>query len=213
ACDAIDVLAAPAGEHRERGHAPCESLTIVGETPERLLQPLATHYLCKPPRTGRPVLWHQDGAFWPLEPMEVTTLWLAITDSDPENGCLRVIPGTHTEELAGMQERDDVDSVLRRETDYQVDESQAVDLELRAGDVSVHHPNILHSSEANTSDRWRRALTIRYIPTSTRITDPDAASPFLLRGDAVDGVNQYRELPRFREDEHMAFAGAESWRH
>jgi phytanoyl-CoA hydroxylase len=168
----------------------------------------ATHYLCKPPRTGRPVLWHQDGAFWPLDPMEVITLWLAITDSDPDNGCLRVIPSTHTRELAGMTERDEVDSVLRRETDYVVDESEAVDLVLRPGDVSVHHPNILHSSNANTSDRWRRALTIRYIPTTTRITDPDAASPFLLRGRAVEGVNAYLERPRFREGEHMSYAGA-----
>jgi ectoine hydroxylase-related dioxygenase (phytanoyl-CoA dioxygenase family) len=155
----------------------------------------ATHYLCKPPRTGRPVLWHQDGAFWPLDPMEVITLWVAITESDPDNGCLRVIPSTHTEELKGMRERDDVDSVLRSETDYQVDETQAVDLVLRPGDVSVHHPNILHSSNANTSDRWRRALTIRYIPTSTRITDHEAASPFLLRGAAVEGVNDYLQRP------------------
>jgi len=84
----------------------------------------ATHYLCKPPRTGRPVLWHQDGTFWPLDPMEVITLWVAITDSDPENGCLRVIPQTHTQALQGMTERQDVDSVLRSETDYNVDETQ-----------------------------------------------------------------------------------------
>ena len=165
----------------------------------------ATHYLCKPPRTGRPVLWHQDGAFWPLEPMEVTTLWVAITASDSGNGCLRVVPGTHRQELAGMQEREDVDSVLGRETAHVVDETRAVDLELRPGDVSVHHPSIFHASNANTSDRWRRALTIRYIPTSTRITDPAAASPFLLRGRAPDGVNAYLERPRFRPGEHMDF--------
>ena len=170
----------------------------------------ATHYLCKPPRTGRPVLWHQDGAFWPLDPMEVITLWVAITDSDPANGCLRVIPQTQTQALRGMTERDDVESVLRRETDYEVDEAQAVDLDLQAGDVSVHHPNILHSSNANTSGRWRRALTIRYIPTATRITQRDAASAFVLRGTAVEGVNDYRERPRFRDREHMPFAGADA---
>jgi ectoine hydroxylase-related dioxygenase (phytanoyl-CoA dioxygenase family) len=51
----------------------------------------ASHYICKPAGSGRPVLWHQDGAHWPLEPMEVVTLWLAINDSTPENGGLRVI--------------------------------------------------------------------------------------------------------------------------
>jgi phytanoyl-CoA hydroxylase len=172
----------------------------------------ATHYLCKPPRTGRPVLWHQDGVFWPLDPMEVITLWLSITDSDSENGCLRVIPGTHTQALEGMTEREDSDSVLGHETNYQVDETQAVDLELRPGDVSVHHPSILHSSNANGSDRWRRALTIRYIPTGTRITDAGAASAFLLRGRAIDGVNEYGARPRFRDGAHMPFAGDEGWR-
>lgn len=172
----------------------------------------ATHYICKPPRTGQPVLWHQDGAFWPLEPMDVTTLWLALGESDPENGCLRVIPRTHTLELKGMKETDDPDAVLRSEIDAQVDEAAAVDLTLRPGDVSVHHPNIVHGSNANTSDRWRRALTIRYIPTSTRITEPDAASAYLLRGRAVDGVNDYRERTRFADGVHMPFAGSEDWR-
>lgn len=170
----------------------------------------ATHYLCKPPRTGRPVRWHQDGAFWPLEPMNPITLWLAITASDTENGCLRVIPRTQTMELKGMKETDATDSVLGREIDAQIDDTAAVELELDPGDVSVHHPNILHSSNANRSDRWRRALTIRYIPTSTRITRLDEASPFLLRGRAVHGVNDYLPVPRFRDGIHMSFAGCAS---
>jgi len=170
----------------------------------------ATHYICKPPRTGQPVRWHQDGAFWPLEPMDVITLWLAVTESDRGNGCLRVIPQTHTTELQGMKETDDPDSVLRKEIDAQIDDAQAVDLVLQPGDVSVHHPNILHSSNANTSDRWRRALTIRYIPTSTKITRPDEASPFLLRGRAVEGVNAYNAMPRYRAGVHMAFSGCDA---
>ena len=51
-----------------------------------------------------------------------------------------------------------------------VDESKAVDFVLKAGDVSVHHPNIIHGSDANNSPRRRCGLTIRYIPTTTRIT-------------------------------------------
>ena len=182
---------------------------------ERFIGPhialFATHYICKPLKTGQQVRWHQDGAFWPLEPMEVITLWLAVTESDPGNGCLRVIPKTHTMELEGMREAED-GSVLGSEIDAQVDEEQAVDLTLAPGDVSVHHPNIVHSSSANTSDRWRRALTIRYIPTATRITKPDAASAFLLRGNAVEGVNAYLDAPRFRDEAHMPFSGSDTWR-
>jgi len=155
----------------------------------------ASHYICKPPRTGRPVLWHQDGAYWPLEPMDVVTLWLAIDDSTPENGCLRVIPGSHREDLHDLRERTDVDSVLGSESVTDVDEGLAVDLALSPGDVEVHHPRIIHGSNANTSPHRRCGLTIRYIPTSTRITSSEQPYPsaMLLRGEP--GVNIYQPWP------------------
>jgi phytanoyl-CoA hydroxylase len=155
----------------------------------------ASHYICKPPYTGRPVLWHQDGAYWPLEPMDVVTLWLAIDDSTPDNGCLRVIPGSHRDELHAIRAREDVDSVLGSESATDVQESLAIDLTLAAGDVEVHHPSIMHGSNANTSPIRRCGLTIRYIPTSTRITSPEQpfASALLLRG--KPGVNVYQPWP------------------
>ncbi len=155
----------------------------------------ASHYISKPPRTGRPVLWHQDGAYWPLDPMVVITLWLAVDDSTPENGCMRVIPRSHRENLHELRPRADVDSVLGSESATEVDESRAVDLTLSAGDVEVHHPHIMHSSHANTSPRRRCGLTIRYIPTSTRITSSEQPFPsaLLLRG--APGVNVYQPWP------------------
>ncbi len=169
----------------------------------------ASHYICKAPRTGKPVLWHQDGSYWPLDPMEVTTIWLACGPSTRENGCMRVIPGTHNLELHEMQANQDVESVLGSQIDPAlVDDSKAVDLELAPGDVSIHNPNIVHGSEANTSDQWRYGLTIRYIPTSTRITEPSAGVPFLLRGEAAPGINEYLERPAYRPGDHMPFAGA-----
>ncbi len=155
----------------------------------------ATHYIAKAPKTGKPVLWHQDGSYWPLEPMNVVTLWLACSDSTRENGCMRVIPGTQNLNLQEMRPNKDVESVLGSEIDASfVDDSTAVDFELGPGDVSIHNPQIVHGSEANTSDRWRVGLTIRYIPTSTRILN-GAGCPFLLRGEAVEGVNDYLPLP------------------
>jgi len=170
----------------------------------------ATHYICKPPHTGQPVLWHQDGSYWPLDPMDVITLWLAVSDSSPENGCMRVIPRTHHVDLGTMQQRPDVESVLGSAIRPElVEESKAVDVVLRAGDVSLHHPNLIHGSEANHSAQWRMGLTIRYIPTSTRILKPEAAAPFLLRGRAVPGVNRYLPKPQFVEGRHMPFRGAD----
>jgi ectoine hydroxylase-related dioxygenase (phytanoyl-CoA dioxygenase family) len=176
----------------------------------------ASHYIAKRPYDGQAVLWHQDGSYWPLEPMEVVTLWLAIDDSTAENGCMRVIPGTQTQRIvtrAELKKRTDVDNVLGTSMDEAlVDEARAVDLVLQAGDVSIHHPAIIHGSNANTSPRWRRGLTIRYIPTSTRILSNEPwPSAFLLRGDRVAGINQYQPMPMYQADKHMLFGGWEAW--
>ncbi|HUY62055.1 MAG TPA: phytanoyl-CoA dioxygenase family protein [Candidatus Dormibacteraeota bacterium] len=174
----------------------------------------ASHYISKPPFDGHPVLWHQDGSYWPLDPMQVVTLWLAVDDSLPENGCLRVLPGTHRLPLQAMRRRTDVTNVLSSEIDPGfVDESRAVDCVLPAGGVEVHHPNLIHGSNANTSPRRRCGLTIRYIPTSTRITAKEQPWPsaFLLRGRAVPGVNSYQPRPRWIAGTHPAFRGCEAW--
>ena len=173
----------------------------------------ASHYISKPPYDGQAVLWHQDGSYWPLDPMEVVTLWLAIDESTPENGCLRVIPGTHTLALQTLRPRKDVANVLESEMDPSfVDESRAVDLVLAPGDVSVHHPHVIHGSNANLSPKRRCGLTIRYIPTSTRIvTEKPHPSAFLLRGEAVPGVNVYQPRPLYKAGAHMPFRGCEHW--
>lgn len=164
----------------------------------------ASHYICKPPGDGQAVLWHQDGSYWPLDPMRVVSLWLAVDESTPENGCLRVIPGSHRESLKELQPRADGTNVLGSGLDIDaVQAKRAVDLRLSPGDVSIHHPNIIHGSEPNTSSRWRRGLTIRYIPTSTRITTPKPwPCAFLLRGKAVPGVNDYLPRPPFDPSKH-----------
>jgi hypothetical protein len=70
----------------------------------------------------------------------------------------------------------------------------------------------VHGSNANTSPHWRRGLTIRYIPTSTRIvSDEQWPSAFLLRGEAVPGVNSYLPWPRYIAGKHMPFRDAETW--
>lgn len=174
----------------------------------------ASHYISKPPGDGQPVLWHQDGAYWPLEPMEVVTLWLAVDPSLPENGCMRVIPGTQEMELQEMAATSGDQNVLGSAMeDDKVDEDKAVDLVLQPGDVSVHHPNIVHGSNANTSPTRRCGLTIRYIPVSTRIvTDkPTWPSAFLLRGQPLEGINNYLPWPPYVAGEHMPFRGADVW--
>ncbi|MCE2441087.1 MAG: phytanoyl-CoA dioxygenase family protein, partial [Candidatus Latescibacteria bacterium] len=149
------------------------------------------HYIAKKPETGQAVRWHQDGSYWPLEPMEVTTLWVAGNDSTVENGCMRVVPGSHTRQLLKASEMVELDpdkyvlGVGMRPD--QIDEADAVDVVLNAGDISIHHPNIIHGSNSNTSDQWRVGLTLRYIPTSTRVTR-QAHPSILCRGAAIPEV-------------------------
>jgi phytanoyl-CoA hydroxylase len=176
----------------------------------------ASHYICKPPHDGQAVLWHQDGSYWPLDPMEVVTLWLAVTDASPDNGCMRVIPGTQDMDLQELRQRRDIPNVLNSEMDRAlVDEQAAVDCVMAPGDVSVHHPNVIHGSNPNTSSRWRRGLTIRYIPTTTRIGGIEHPGPhpsaFHLRGNAPAGVNEYNPKPVYVPGNWMAFDGCEMW--
>lgn len=176
----------------------------------------ASHYIAKRPYDGQEVLWHQDGSFWPLEPMNVITLWLALDRSYPENGCVQVLPATQSTRLLSLEEmesREDGMNVLGKGIDPRtIDESQAVNLVLEPGDVSIHHPNVIHGSHANTSPHWRRGLTIRYIPTSTRILKPQPhVSAFMLQGEPVPGVNLYNPWPEYVEGEHMPFHDAVEW--
>ncbi len=173
----------------------------------------ASHYISKPPRDGKAVLWHQDGSYWPLVPMEVVSLWLSIDHATPANGCMRVIPRTQGMDLQEMKKRTDIDSVFGSGMDTAlVDESATVDFILGPGDVSVHHPNLIHGSGPNHSPRRRCGLTIRYIPTSTRIiSDAPWPSSFLLRGTPVAGTNEYLPLPRYVAGTHMPFRGCEAW--
>lgn len=176
----------------------------------------ASQYIVKPPRTGQAVLLHQDASYWPLEPMEVVSLWVAVDDVDAENGCLRVLPGTHRMDVQPRRARTDVDNVLSSEIAVEVDETDAVDVVLAAGGVEVHHENIVHGSHANTSERRRAGLTIRYIPTATKIAferiQHDAwPSAFLLRGQAVEGINTYHPRPRYVAGRHLQFSGCEEY--
>lgn len=178
----------------------------------------ASAYVAKPPREGLPVLWHQDAAYWPLEPMNVVTVWLALDESVPANGCMRVMPGSHRWDIYPKRERTDIANVLASEIDIDgqlIDETCAVDLVVPPGGVSIHHPAIVHGSHANTSDAWRRGLTIRYIPTATRITSATRHQPFAsafhLRGEARPDINSYQPKPRYRPGDHYPFEGCEAW--
>jgi chlorinating enzyme len=130
----------------------------------------------------REIPWHQDHDFHYLDPDVGLAIWLAIDGADRDNGCLEVIPGTHTRLLpATARSRPD-------EFDSHVDDADVagrtpVYVELAAGQFMLFHNKILHRSAPNRSDRRRLGLAARY--TTAAVT---VHSDKLFRGHRVVAV-------------------------
>jgi non-heme Fe2+,alpha-ketoglutarate-dependent halogenase len=123
-----------------------------------------SHWFPKFPGDRAYVSWHQDATYWGLTPANVATAWIALSESTPENGCLRVIPGSHLSTLPQL-ETFAPDNMLSRgqEIAVKVDEAQAVELPLRPGEFSLHHIGIVHGSGPNRSLVPRIGIAVRYV--------------------------------------------------
>ena len=123
----------------------------------------------KPPRSGKTIPWHQDGEYWPIKPLATCSVWIALDDATPENGCLRYIPGSHRRKSVYSHHQDDSDTLALNMVldDDQIDENTARDVVLEAGQVSLHDVYLVHGSEPNRSDRRRAGFICRYMPTSS----------------------------------------------
>ncbi|WP_058759761.1 phytanoyl-CoA dioxygenase family protein [Pantoea dispersa] len=152
---------------------------------------LGSHYWSKPPRIGQPVSWHQDGAYYELSHMSFVTIWIALDRSVKENGCLKVIPGTHKEAFKPLISTND-DPFLKRKMDVtSLDDSESIYIELEPGDVSLHNPNIYHGSERNESDLWRRGFVIKFISGDVDIApEMDWPWAYLVRGECTSEVTR-----------------------
>jgi ectoine hydroxylase-related dioxygenase (phytanoyl-CoA dioxygenase family) len=128
-----------------------------------------TRILCKPAVVGREVPWHQDGEYWPMRPLATCSVWIAIDTATPVNGCMRFIAGSHkSQQLYRHHVSKRENLVLNLELDAdQFDESKAVNVELEAGQMSLHDVRLIHGSLANTSDHRRAALIMRYMPATS----------------------------------------------
>jgi ectoine hydroxylase-related dioxygenase (phytanoyl-CoA dioxygenase family) len=157
----------------------------------------------KEPHSRNYVPWHQDATYFGLAPFEHVTAWVALTPSRPENGCVRVIPGSHRNgQLAHFDDHGDAFTMLSRGqklADHILEEN-AIDLVLEAGDVSLHHTLAAHSSGPNQSDDWRIGIGISYIPTSVRHVGPTRLSASLVRGTDRFGHFDHEPPPKAELD-------------
>ncbi|MBL4707418.1 MAG: phytanoyl-CoA dioxygenase family protein [Flavobacteriales bacterium] len=118
---------------------------------------------CKQPNNGQYISWHQDGYYFDIAKPNYITAWIALSPSNAENGCMRVIPQTHTKDYPHTSHTD-IDNMLSSGLTISepLNEIKAVDVELKAGEMSLHHLNIIHSSQPNTSNSKRLGIAIRY---------------------------------------------------
>ena len=162
---------------------------------------------------GTWVPWHQDTPYWNLSTTKVVSVWFAITDATVANGAMKVIPGTHQSGALGKLNHDGdphkgiaegdrkssegnlffYDHIM----DTEVDESLARDVELQAGEFSIHNIELLHGGGPNTSDKDRIGFVMRYISADTYCKS-SKDSAMLVRGNYQG--NDFELEPRPQQD-------------
>ena len=144
----------------------------------------SSRFFIKDPGDGGFVSWHQDVTYWGLDVSEnILTAWIALSPATRANGVMKVTPGTHRK-VVPHREGAASNMLLRgQEVAVDVDESQAVYMELAAGEMSFHHGLIFHGSDDNASNERRVGVAVRYMPTRVRPLDGlPRDSVMLVRG-------------------------------
>jgi len=142
------------------------------------------------------VSFHQDAKYIGLEPHNWVTAWVAITDANEENGCMRMWSGSHKNDLQYHNQKFDENNLLTRgQTVENVPMNETKPVILKAGQMSLHHPVVVHGSGLNKSEDRRIGFVIQsYIGTNV---------------DQVLGkmyVQQARGNDTFKYHEHVARA-------
>ncbi len=154
-----------------------------------------SHFFCKMPKDGKLVAWHQDASYWPLTPSKTVTVWLAIDDADRENACMKFVAGSHHVGHLTYRPSSEADhNVLNQAIDNAEQYGSVVYDELQAGEISLHADLLLHSSEANLSERRRCGLTLRYCTPDVRAGSEWNKKGVVVRG--TDPTGHWTNPPR-----------------
>jgi len=125
----------------------------------------STRIFYKHPHDPAYVSWHQDGTYSQLNSKPAPSAWIALSESNAENGCLRVVPGSHLAGKLPHHETFAADNLLNHgeEIALEVTESSVRDMVLRPGEMSLHHVNLIHGSNPNRSATKRVGFAVSYI--------------------------------------------------
>lgn len=152
----------------------------------------------KPAQTGGANMWHQDSPYWPpLEPKErQLTAWVALDDVDEDNGCMKMVPGSHQwgDQVAFLHTLKSFDAMPDEWNGHAL---KVLSCPVQRGEVHYHHALTWHGSGENRSGRPRRAIALHYMTEQTRYNAQGAhpmnpyikvASGEMLQGDAFPQV-------------------------
>ena len=116
------------------------------------------------------VSFHQDAKYVGLEPHNWVTVWLAVTDANEQNGCMRMLSGSHKDSIKFHEQNFDENNLLTRgQTIKDVPLDKTDPIILNAGQISLHHPKIVHGSGLNQSNDRRIGFVIQsYIGTNVK---------------------------------------------
>lgn len=184
-----------------------ELLDIAAQLAGKNLVLWGTTIFGKPAGCGKETPWHQDGDYYPIRPLETITVWVALDDANTDNGCMRLIPGSHKKRkiFSHHWEENEALSINKVCDAEHFDESTAHDLVLKAGQVSFHDVYMVHGSRANTTAERRAAFIVRIMPghchydhaLGERMAEPHQAHDygrrplFLIRGSDRTGKNDF----------------------
>lgn len=160
---------------------------------ERLIGPdiklLSDQLFMKPPG-GMEKTYHQDSPYFPIEPMELVSSWVALDDVTIDNGCMWVVPGSHLNGPKDHSEKWMVgDRADMRVPDHEINKKEELPILLKSGDVSFHHSLLLHRSGPNETEFRRRGLATHFMSANSRWTGSLSKMPnfVLLRGKEYPG--------------------------
>jgi non-heme Fe2+,alpha-ketoglutarate-dependent halogenase len=151
----------------------------------------------KEARSDAFVLWHQDDAYFRLDPPEQVTAWVAMSDASVPAGCMRMIPGSYKRGLPPHTDKPSGDNLVRRGQHVEgYGDTDGRLVPLKAGELSLHNTHTVHASGPNRTDDRRMGLGISYIPAHARPTTEPRSSALLVRG--VDRYRHYHPEQRMR---------------
>jgi non-heme Fe2+,alpha-ketoglutarate-dependent halogenase len=141
---------------------------------------LSSRFFCKYGPSEKFVAWHQDVAYWGLDSNIAVLVWYAVDDSDAANGCMRVIPKTHDRVRGhGTSQQDgNMLSINQEISVTEAEENSAVNVELKAGSISLHHGCSIHGSLPNRSSRRRCGITSVFLPANVCQLEKDSMGEY-----------------------------------